>query len=64
MTAIANAAQTLSASIEAISALCHWVVWSEADQDAGSVFDGWIDNAFDTQRRRGVQASSRTTWVA
>jgi hypothetical protein len=27
------------------------------------VNEGWIDNAFDTQRRRGPAATSRTTWT-
>lgn len=28
------------------------------------VTDGWVDNAFDVQRRRGSEASSRTTFAA
>lgn len=40
-----------------------WNVWSETDQSGTAVTDGWIDNAFDTQRRRGNEATSRTTWT-
>lgn len=40
-----------------------WVVYSRANDDAVEVRRGWVDNAFDTQRRRGTAASSRTTWV-
>jgi len=39
-----------------------WVVHSEAAGDDFFVIAGWVDNAFDTQRRRGVAATSRTTW--
>lgn len=30
---------------------------------ANKVVSGWVDNAFDTQRRRGEGATARTTWV-
>jgi len=39
-------------------------VWSGTDSGAVSVTDGWIDDSFDTQRRRGVQRTARTEWVA
>lgn len=38
------------------------VMISQADQAANQITGGWVDNAFDTQRRRGVTASSRTTF--
>lgn len=39
--------------------------YSDAALSAGfeDVVSGWVDNAFDIQRRRGVQASARTTWT-
>jgi hypothetical protein len=37
-------------------------VWSEVDGAAVPVTDGWIDDAYDTQRRRGVQKTSRLLW--
>lgn len=40
-----------------------WVVWSETAQDAAFVADGWVDNSYDTQRRRGAAPTSRTTWT-
>lgn len=40
----------------------HWSVWSTVDQDVTDVVDGWVDNAFDTQRRRGVEVTARTTF--
>lgn len=37
-------------------------VWSSAAGAGYTVVAGWVDNAFDTQRRRGVRANSRTTF--
>lgn len=39
-----------------------WSVWSRADGTLRSVVGGWTDNAPDTQRRRGVTSTSRTTF--
>ena len=36
-----------------------WAVYSRADNVARSVTDWWIDNAWDTQRRRGIKATAR-----
>jgi len=36
-------------------------VWSSADNEAYPVVEAWMDNAFDTQRRRGIIATSRET---
>jgi len=38
--------------------------WDETALDEGSalVTNGWMDDAFDTQRRRGTAATARTTW--
>lgn len=35
---------------------------SQVDQTIRCVTGGWVDNAFDTQRRRGAQANDRTLW--
>lgn len=40
-----------------------WVVRSETSGLSTPIVGGWIDNSFDTQRRRGVESSVRTTWV-
>jgi hypothetical protein len=40
-----------------------WAGYSPTDDEAYVIHDGWVDNAFDTQRRRGVQATSRETWT-
>ena len=40
-----------------------WEVYSRADDDFYAITAGWVDNAFDIQRRRGAIASVRTTWT-
>lgn len=40
----------------------HWVcVWSRVDGAFYRITHAQVDNAFDTQRRRGVEATVRTT---
>lgn len=39
-----------------------WCVLSQADQTMRDVTAGWVDDAFDTQRRRGRAPVSRLTW--
>lgn len=36
-----------------------WVVYSRLDNQPRSVSHWWVDNAWDTQRRRGLQPTSR-----
>lgn len=62
MTSIANAALTLKATAASIATSGGWAVWSVRDQAPVLVDDGWIDNAWDTQRRRGLVYTSRTTF--
>lgn len=40
-----------------------WSVWSDKRQEKFAVAGGWVDNAIDTQRRRGQPATSRTTFT-
>lgn len=40
-------------------AIIDWVVWSTVNQDDTPVVGGWVDNAFDTQRRRGISPTIR-----
>lgn len=63
MTQIANAALTLKATADSIGSLGGWAVWSTVDQAAVRVDNGWIDNAWDTQRRRGLSYTSRTLFA-
>lgn len=39
-----------------------WVVHSRVLGTGANVTNGWVDNAFDTQRRRGEAATARTLW--
>jgi hypothetical protein len=39
-----------------------WSVWSRADAEVYPVVGGFMDNRIDTQRRRAVKASVRTTF--
>lgn len=39
-----------------------WVVYSRKLDQSFPVVGGWVDNAIDTQRRRGNAATNRTSW--
>lgn len=41
-----------------------WAVWSRVGNSLAAVTNGWVDNAFDTQRRRGADATSRVLFPA
>lgn len=41
-----------------------WVVYSPTANASYGVAQGWVDNAWDVQRRRGVAPTGRTTWPA
>jgi hypothetical protein len=58
-TNIARAARDL---IDASNASLNWdwYVWSDTYQEGGPVQEGWVDDAWDTQRRRGLPATART----
>jgi len=36
-----------------------WVVYSPTDDNVITITDGWVDNAWDTQRRRGIRSTGR-----
>jgi hypothetical protein len=64
-TAIATAATALKTGLFADGWV--WVVLSPTNvalnaQNTFTVTGGWIDNAADTQRRRGQKATARTSW--
>lgn len=62
--ALATAGATFKSNVEAIGIGNHsWAVWSSVDGAAVQVDNGWVDNSWDTQRRRGVGSTSRTTFV-
>jgi hypothetical protein len=39
-----------------------WVVFSRVLNTGSAITNGWIDNALDTQRRRGNDPTSRLVW--
>lgn len=49
--------------IVAVGGTARWVVYSRKLEVPWLVVAGWIDNDFDTQRRRGVDATARTAWA-
>ena len=40
-----------------------WAVWSAMNGTTAEVEEGWVDDAFDTQRRRGLQRTTKTTFA-
>lgn len=40
-----------------------WGVWSKADAEVWEVIGGYVDDAWDTQRRRGLAPTVRTAFV-
>lgn len=40
-----------------------WCVWSRTTHKLFPITGGFMDDAFDTQRRRGIGASTRTLWT-
>lgn len=39
-----------------------WGVWSKKDAAVRRVLGGWVDNSFDSQRRRMAKATARPQW--
>lgn len=39
-----------------------WIVYSDTAVAGDAVVGGWVDDAYDTQRRRGPRAASRLVW--
>jgi hypothetical protein len=61
--AIAVSQKGLLDSIDAIPGF-DWVVYSPTGGTTTKVVGGWIDDAWDTQRRRGVDPAQRIIWEA
>lgn len=66
---IATAASALMSTPQPVTGSMTWAVYSPTLDAVGSIDDafndvdnGWIDNAWDTQRRRGAAPTSRTTF--
>ena len=61
--AVVNATKRLVVDANAHVDVEHLVVYSRVDDDIYPVHNGWVDNAWDTQRRRGQLATTRTAWT-
>ena len=60
-TTIVDAAEGLYDDLDLIASAGSWAVWSTVTATAIPLVDCWVDDAFDTQRSRGVAPSTRTT---
>lgn len=60
--AIREAAIDLASNADLATFDIDWVVYSKAGLAAATVVGGWVDNAFDTQRRRGLTPTTRGVW--
>lgn len=59
---IAQACERLSA--EGVGDQTNWVLHSPTDNESHEVNGGWVDDAFDTMRKRGIAPLVRTQWPA
>jgi hypothetical protein len=57
---IGNAANALLAENDAALS---WIQYSPTSSTARPITRGWVDNSPDTQRRRSVDPTARTTWL-
>lgn len=62
LTTVVGAATTLLAASGPTSADWQWMVYSPTDDAIDLVDNGWVDNEWDTQRRRGRKATTRSTF--
>lgn len=58
--AICGSAVTLGTTLVADNWI--WEVWSTVNGSGAPVTNGWVDDAMDTQRRRGQAPTVRTLW--
>lgn len=58
---VTGAANGLKAFAEDLAAgFCSLLVYSRVDEIGRTAINGWVDNAFDTQRRRGLDPTVKT----
>lgn len=60
LTLLAGVTKTLSESNDPTA---QWVVWSRKGNSFAPIEEGYVNNEFDTQRRRGYDALARTQWT-
>jgi len=62
VTKLAEAGNTLRLEVLSATPSVLWCVYSPTLETMTPVTNGWVDNAFDIQRRRGLAPSSRLTF--
>jgi hypothetical protein len=62
MTQLTTSMKRLQAN--AVNLSLRWCVLSQTDGTVKDITAGWCDDAFDTQRRRGEDAATRTLWTS
>ena len=62
ITAAVTGLTGLKAAIDALASDTEWAVWSATNASPVDITGGWVDNAWDIQRRRGVEENARTVW--
>jgi len=60
---ITAAGSQLLTDVAGIATATLWVVWSRAGNSVDTVVGGFVDNAPDIQRRRGVASTNRVTFT-
>jgi hypothetical protein len=55
------AGRDLRASVNPAAGMPAWSVYSRLSNEMHAVTEVWVDNEFDTQRRRGRRATTRVT---
>lgn len=63
VTTFSGAGNTLLDAGVATAGDWNWAVYSTVNGGTAEVADGWVDNEYDTQRRRGRLSTSRTTFT-
>jgi hypothetical protein len=59
-----NSLVTLASDMAAIGGLdVDWGLWSPTRNEFSKITNGWVDNEWDTQRSRGLKATSRTPFT-
>jgi hypothetical protein len=63
LTTVTTAAETLATTLGiGGSPGLYWGVYSQTTESLSPVVQGWVDESPDTQRRRSVDATTRTLW--
>lgn len=63
ITQVQAAAVTLASTLNGENGAPQWIVYSRVSANNAPVIGGWVDNAWDTQRRRGADPTTRNTWA-